>query len=72
MTDGSRDNQPAPFGRLLDEQLAEAYRTFEAKVSKGRAQSTVDNMMQGVRGFCHYLRTGQTPARFEQIRWPIE
>ena len=69
--DNIREQQP-PIGRMLDDQLAKAYREFEAELSKDRAPATVETVMQGIRGFFHYLRTGRAPGRFEQVRWPLD
>ena len=71
MEDRSSDEMAiAPFGRLLDRHLADAYHRFEAGLSKDRSPSTVETSMQVVRQFCHYLRTGKVAARFEQTPWP--
>ena len=72
MGDKNSDNQPAPFGRLLDDQLSEAYHRFEAELSRDRAPATVETVMQCVRQFCHYLRTGRIADRYEQTPWPKE
>ena len=70
MADKNRDSQPAPFGRLLDDQLSEAYHGFEAELSRTRSSDTVRITMQSIRQFCDYLRTGRVADRYEQTPWP--